>query len=224
VVDDDSQIRSVLRISLTVADYQVEEAQGGEEALRKVREFQPDLVLLDINMPGMSGIEVCRSIRAQSKIAIIMLTVRNLEADKVAALDAGADDFVTKPFSAPELLARVRAALRRLPHVPGLTSKVRFGDLVIDFATCTVSRGPRNAHLTPKEIDVLRFLIDRADQPVSHQEILSAVWGLDYSDHADYLRVLVRHLRKKIEVNPNKPFHLTTQPWIGYRFNTRREG
>jgi two-component system KDP operon response regulator KdpE len=220
VIDDEPQIRRIMKETLSSSGYEVDEAKNGEEGLVKVREFRPDLVLLDINMPEMDGISVCRAIRADSSVAIIMLTVRKAESEKVAALDAGADDFVTKPFSTPELLARVRAALRRVPIAQASTSKVELGDLTIDFASRTVKRGSTTSHLTPKELDLLRYLHRHANEAVSHRELLQAVWGPDYGDQVDYLRVVVKNLRKKIEVTPDQPQIIKTEPWVGYRFKT----
>jgi two-component system KDP operon response regulator KdpE len=219
VVDDEPQIRRIMRTTLTGAGYEVDDAKTGEEGLVKVREFRPDLVLLDINMPGMGGLAACREIRADPNVAIIMLTVHNTEADKVEALDAGADDFVTKPFSTPELLARIRAALRRLPVTQSSPAKVRFGSLTIDFDARTVNQGPRASHLTPKELDLLKYLTLHANEAVPHRELLQAVWGPDYGDQVDYLRVFIKSLRKKIEPNPEQPQYITTEPWVGYRFN-----
>jgi two-component system KDP operon response regulator KdpE len=218
VVDDEPQIRRIMRETLTAAGYEVDDARNGLEGLEKVRQFHPDLVLLDINMPEMDGVEVCRAIRSDSNVAIIMLTVRKAEADKVAALDAGADDFVTKPFSTPELLARVRAALRRVPLTHGGSRNLQFGELVIDLGARTVSRGPVGIHLTPKEWDVLRYLTQHANQAVSHRELLQAVWGPDYGDQVDYLRVVIKNLRRKIEADPEHPHFIKTEPWVGYRF------
>jgi two-component system, OmpR family, KDP operon response regulator KdpE len=219
-VDDEPQIRRVLRTTLTDAGYEVDDAKTGEEALEKVREFRPDLVLLDMNMPGMGGLAACREIRADLNIAIIMLTVRNAEADKVNALDAGADDFITKPFSTPELLARIRAALRRVPaSAQSLPSRLRAGQLTIDFTARTVSIRARTSHLTPKELDLLRHLTQHANEAVSHRELLQSVWGPDYGDQVDYLRVFIKNLRKKVELNPERPEYITTEPWVGYRFN-----
>jgi len=220
VVDDEPQIRRILRTALTGSGYEVDDARSGEQALEKVREFRPDLVLLDINMPGIGGLSACQAIRADTTIAIIMLTVRNSEEDKVRALDAGADDFVTKPFSTPELLARIRAALRRVPvSVQSSSARLELGRLVIDFVARTVHNGGVVSHLTPKELELLRYLTQHANQAVSHRELLQAVWGPDYGDQVDYLRVFIRSLRKKIEVNPDKPVFITTEPWVGYRFN-----
>ena len=220
VVDDEPQIRRIMRTTLTGAGYEVDEAKAGEEALEKLRSFRPDLVLLDINMPGMGGVAACRAMRADSGVAIIMLTVRNTENSKVEALDAGADDYVTKPFSTPELLARIRATLRRVPEAsPNAPLRLRVGNLEMDFASRTVSNGAKTAHLTPKELDILRFLTQHANQAVSHRQLLQAVWGPDYGDQLDYLRVFIMNLRKKVELNPETPEYITTEPWVGYRFN-----
>jgi len=212
-----------MRETLTAAGYEVDDARNGLEGLEKLREFRPDLVLLDINMPEMAGVEVCKAIRKDSSIAIIMLTVRKSDADKVAALDAGADDFVTKPFSTPELLARIRAALRRAPLAQGASARLQFGELVIDFGARTVARGTVTSHLTPKELELLRYLTQHANEAVSHRELLQAVWGPDYGDQVDYLRVVVKNLRKKIERTPEYPHFIKTEPWVGYRFDTSPE-
>jgi two-component system KDP operon response regulator KdpE len=212
-----------MRETLTNEGYEVDDAKNGMEGLEKLRQFRPDLVLLDINMPDMGGVEVCKFIRADSNVAIIMLTVRKSEADKVAALDAGADDFVTKPFSTPELLARVRATLRRMPLSQSSPTKLQFGQLTIDFAARTVTLGSATSHLTPKELDLLRYLTQHANQAVSHRELLQAVWGPDYGDQVDYLRVVIKNLRKKIESSPENPQYIRTEPWIGYRFNSTSE-
>src|ERR1700757_310609 len=164
VVDDQPKIRRFMRTTLVAEGYEVDEAKTGEEALESIRELRPDLVVLDMNMPGMGGLAACRAIRRDSDVAIVMLTVRNSEEDKVAALDAGADDFVTKPFSTPELLARVRAALRRAPNAQSSAGKVRVGALLIYFSARTISRGPTSAHLTPKELDLLRYLTQHANE------------------------------------------------------------
>lgn len=223
VVDDEPQIRRIMRVTLTGAGYEVDDAKTGEEALGKVREFRPDLVLLDINMPGMGGLAACRAIRSDANTAIIMLTVHSTEAAKVEALDAGADDFVTKPFSTPELLARIRAALRRLPVTQSSPSMLQVGQLTIDFTARTVSQGGTSSHLTPKELDLLRYLTQHANEAVSHRELLQAVWGPDYGDQVDYLRAFIKSLRKKIEPNPDSPQYITTEPWVGYRFNGKAE-
>jgi two-component system KDP operon response regulator KdpE len=220
VVDDEPQIRRIMRTTLTGAGYEVDDAKTGEEALEKLRDYHPDLVLLDMNMPGMGGLATCREIRAGTGVGIIMLTVRNTEADKVQSLDAGADDFINKPFSTPELLARIRAALRRVPATAQSSPpRVRVGKVVIDFAGRTAFNGVRTSHLTPKELDLVRYLTSHANEAVAHRELLQAVWGPDYGDQVDYLRVFIRNLRKKIESDPDHPELVTTEPWVGYRFN-----
>jgi two-component system, OmpR family, KDP operon response regulator KdpE len=208
-----------MRTTLIGAGYEIEDAKSGEEGLDKMKHFHPDLVLLDINMPGMGGLAACKMIRADKDIAIIMLTVRDSEEDKVSALDAGADDFITKPFSTPELLARIRAALRRVPALQINPHQTRIGSLVIDFVARTVDRGSEALHLTPKELELLRYFIQHPNQVVSHRELLQAVWGADYGHQVEYLRVFIKNLRKKIELNPENPELLVTEPWVGYRFN-----
>ena len=219
VVDDDPQIRRVLRTTLIAQGYEVKDARNGEEALDCVREGKLELIILDMNMPGMTGIDVCRSIRSTSDVAIIMLTVRDAEADKVSALDAGADDYVTKPFSSPELLARVRAALRRLPQtaITGPQS-IKFDDIEINFPARRAIVNNHEVRLTPKELDLLQYLIAHPNVPIPHTKLLQAVWGPDYGDEVEYLRVFINQLRKKIEPNPSKPKYLLTEPWVGYRF------
>ena len=219
VIDDEPQIRRFMRTTLIGAGYEIEDAKSGEEGLDKMKHFHPDLVLLDINMPGMGGLAACKMIRADKDIAIIILTVRDSEEDKVSALDAGADDFITKPFSTPELLARIRAALRRVPALQINPNRIRIGSLVIDFVARTVDRGSEALHLTPKELELLRYFIQHANQVVSHRELLQAVWGADYGHQVEYLRVFIKNLRKKIELNPEDPEFLVTEPWVGYRFN-----
>ena len=219
VVDDQPKIRRFMRATLAGDGYEVDESKSGEEALERIREFRPDLVVLDVNMPGMGGLAACRAIRNDTNIGIIMLTVRDSEEDKVAALDAGADDFVTKPFSTPELLARIRAALRRVRTPLSAPDKLRVGEIVIDFGARTVTNRVASIHLTPKELDLLRYLASHANQALSHRELLQAVWGPDYGDQVDYLRVFIKNLRRKIEPNPEHPEYIITEPWIGYRFN-----
>ncbi len=219
IVDDEPQIRRIMRTALIGARYEVDDARNGEQALEKVREFRPDLVLLDMNMPGMGGLAACRAIRSDTHIAVVMLTVRNSEPDKVGALDAGADDYITKPFSTPELLARIRAILRRVPSARTSAAKVHAGRLEIDFNARTVRNGAITLHLTPKELDLLRYLADRPNEVVKHRELLQAVWGPDYGDQVEYLRVFIKKLRNKIECDPERPVYITTEPWVGYRFN-----
>jgi two-component system KDP operon response regulator KdpE len=223
VVDDDPQIRRVMRVTLTGQGYEVDDARSGDAALEKLREQRFDLVLLDMNMPGIGGLETCHSIRSQSDIAVIMLTVRDSDEDKVAALDAGADDYVTKPYNAPELLARIRAALRRLPSAQGPTGPVRLGSVEVDFDTRRVTSRGRHLRLTPKEFELLRYFVTHPNKVLSHRELLQAVWGPDYGDQVDYLRVFVNQLRKKIEADPSNPNMLLTEPWAGYRLQLPAE-
>jgi len=224
IVDDDAQIRRVLRTTLISRGYEVGDARSGEEAVEKMRAQHYNLVLLDINMPGMGGLEACRALRRGSDVAIIMLTIRNTEADKVVALDAGADDYVTKPFGTPELLARIRAALRRLPSLEGAPQRVTLDKgIEVDFQARRVVRSGREARLTPKEHDLLRYLVSRPNETIPHRELLQAIWGSDYGDELEYLRVFINQLRKKIEPDPSNPRHLLTEPWVGYRFSPPRE-
>ncbi len=223
VVDDDPQIRRVLKVTLTGQGYEVDDAKNGEGALEKLRESRFDLVLLDMNMPGIDGLEACRAIREGSEIAIVMLTVRDNEVDTVSALDAGADDYVTKPFKTPELLARIRAALRRTPAGQGPTGRLTLGGVEIDFDARQVTSRGRHVHLTPKEFDLLRYLAAHANRVLTHRELLQAVWGPDYGEQVDYLRVVVNQLRKKIEAKPSAPVHLLTEPWVGYRLQLPAE-
>ena len=219
VVDDEPQIRRMMRATLTGTGHQVDEARTGEEALEKFRAFLPDLVLLDLNMPGMGGLETCRELRNGSDVPIIILTVRNAEKEKVEALDAGADDYVCKPFGMQELMARIRAALRRSPGSAETGPHIfASGDLEIDFENRRVRVNERSVRLTPKEFDLLRHLVSRGGKPVPHRELLQAVWGPDYGDETDYLRVFINHLRKKIEPDPARPKYVLTEPWVGYRF------
>jgi len=219
IVDDDPQIRRVMRTTLVTQGYEAADAKSGEEAIERFRESKYDLILLDMNMNGMDGIETCREIRAGSDVAIVMLTVRDAEKDKIAALDAGADDYVTKPFSAPELMARVRAALRRLPYGPeNGPQSIKSGNFEIDLQTRRVLTHGKEVRLTPKEFDLLRFLVSHPNVPVPHMKLLQAVWGPDYGEEVEYLRVFINQLRKKIEADPSNPQFLLTEPWIGYRF------
>jgi two-component system KDP operon response regulator KdpE len=219
VVDDEPQIRRVLRATLAAKGYEVVDARSGEEALEALRDSRFNLVLLDINMPGIGGLETCREIRASSEVAIIMLTVHNAEADKVAALDAGADDYVTKPFSTPELLARIRAALRRQPSAgEGAPESIVIEEVEIKLATRRVVVQGRESRLTPKEFDLLQYLLANPNLALPHARLLQAVWGPDYGDEVEYLRVFVNQLRKKIEPDPAHPKFLLTEPWVGYRF------
>jgi two-component system KDP operon response regulator KdpE len=219
VVDDEPQIRRVMRTTLSSQGYVITEAKTGEEALELMRKERPDLILLDVNMPGMGGLEACREIRRASDAPIIMLTIRNAERDKVAALDAGADDYVVKPFGIEELLARIRAALRRFSPadaIPPFASK----DLTIDFESRLVNVRGRAVHLTPKEYDVLKYLVGNQGKPLTHRRLLQAVWGPDYGNETENLRVVINQLRKKIEADPARPKYILTEPWVGYRFQS----
>ena len=218
LIDDESQIRRVLRTSLGAQGARILEAQNGEEALDVLRQQPVDVVVLDLNMPGMGGIEACRAIRAGWDVPIVVVSVRDAERDKIEALDAGADDYVTKPFSFDELLARIRAALRRsgfatdnAPH------KISVAGLEIDFDERRVIAGGKQVRLTPTEFDILRYLASHANRPVPHRRLLQAIWGPDYGDQVEYLRVFINQLRKKIEPPGDRPVFITTDPRIGYR-------
>ncbi len=225
VVDDEPQIRRVMRTTLSKHGYEVVDARSGKEALARLREELPDLVLLDLNLPGIGGLEACRTIRAGSEIPIIVLSVRSSEKDKVLALDAGADDYVTKPFSVEELLARIRAALRRVPASPEAGPRhLVLDDLKVDFEARKVTVRETEVHLTPKEFELFRYLVAHAGQPVPHRKLLQAVWGPDYGHEVEYLRVFVNQLRKKIEPDISNPKYILTEPWIGYRFEAPTVG
>ena len=217
VVDDEPQIRRVLRTTLSSNGYEVIEAKSGEEAIDMVVTERPKLVLLDVNMPGMSGLETCSKIRLSFEGPIIMVTVRNAERDKIAALDAGADDYVVKPFAIGELLARIRAALRRASSGESLP-RIEFPDLSIDFEKRTVDVRGGRVHLTPKEFEVLRFLAIHHGKPLTHKRLLQTVWGPEHAEETESLRVVISQLRKKIEKDPTQPAYILTEPWLGYRF------
>jgi len=221
VVDDEPQIRRVMRSTLSAHGYVISEAMSGEEAVATVHKRAPDLILLDVNLGGMSGIEACQEIRRASQAPIIMLTVRGGERDKVLALDAGADDYVVKPFGIEELLARIRAALRRHAsdgNTPAFSSK----DLSIDFESRALKVRGRAVHLTPKEFAVLKLLVAEQGKPLTHRRLLQTVWGPDFGEQTENLRVVINQLRKKIEKNPAHPEHILTEPWVGYRFQPTR--
>ncbi len=217
VVDDEPQIRRVLRTTLSFRGYTISEVATGEEAVELAGKLKPDLVLLDVNLPGMSGVETCREIRRITDAPIIMLTVRSAERDKVIALDAGADDYVTKPFSIEELLARIRASLRRHPSADALPPFVS-KELSVDFESRRVTVAGVDIHLAPKEFEVLRQLIANQGKPVTHRRLLQIVWGPEYGEETENLRVVINQLRKKIEKDPSQPKFILTEPWVGYRF------
>jgi two-component system KDP operon response regulator KdpE len=221
-VDDEPQIRRVLRTTLSAQGYTILEAKSGEEALEMVRRERVDLVLLDVNLSGISGLETCREIRTSSDVPIIMLTVRNSEADKVQALDAGADDYVVKPFGAEELMARIRAALRRSSPAEALPA-FESADLKIDFAKRVVTVHGNQVRLTPKEFELLRHLVANQGTAIPHRRLLQAVWGPDYGEETEYLRVFINQLRKKVEPDPSHPRYILTEPWLGYRFERPQE-
>jgi two-component system, OmpR family, KDP operon response regulator KdpE len=220
VVEDDGGIRQSLFETLSALGFVIGEAGTGEEALVRLRMFNYDAALLDINMPGMGGMEACRRIRSEyPQLPIIMLTVRDEEDDKVEALDAGADDYVTKPFQIRELTARLRSAIRRARTQPlAAGAPTVIGDLTLDPVRCRVEKQDREIHLTPKEFEMLRYLMQHAGRPVPHARLLTAIWGPEYGNEREYLRVLVSQLRKKIEDDPAHPTYILTDSYVGYRF------
>jgi two-component system, OmpR family, KDP operon response regulator KdpE len=222
VVDDEPQIARVLRTGLKTHGYDVRVASDGISALETFEDWHPDLVVTDLAMPNLDGLELCRRLRAISQLPIIVLSVRGEEKTKVEALDAGADDYVTKPFGMEELLARVRAQLRRAlaPASNEDSSAVlEVGDFRIDMEARSVFVRDREVHLTPKEYDLLVHFVRHAGKVITHRTLLAAVWGGNYTEQGEYLRVFVGQLRKKIEPNPSTPRYILTEPWIGYRFN-----
>ncbi len=218
IADDDPQIRRVLRASLTASGYESCEARTGLEVLEMMRIEKPDLVLLDFNMPEMNGLDACKSIRLGYKTPVIVLSVRDQDLDKVAILDAGANDYLTKPFSMPELLARIRVALRKGAPAEATISSFSNGELEVDFQARRVKVRGKEVRLTPKELDLFRILIQNAGKPVAHRELLQLVWGPEHGQELEYLRVFINQLRKKVEPKPSEPRFIITEPWIGYRF------
>jgi len=215
VIDDEPQITRVLRTALTAQAFDVRTANDPEEGLRTFREWPPDLVITDLMMPGMTGVEVCRAVRAAGDTPVLVLSVRDHERSKVEALDAGADDYVTKPFSIQELLARVRAHLRRAPERS--STVVEAGDFVVDTAAHEITVQGKPVHLTPKEFDLLAYLARHAGKVITHRALLTAVWGAQSAHQPEYLRVFVGQLRKKLEAETGKQY-IQTEPWVGYRF------
>jgi two-component system KDP operon response regulator KdpE len=221
VVDDDSQIRRVMRTTLEAQGYEVDEAGSGEKALDILRSSNYDLILLDINLPGRTGLETSREIRGSSPVPIIMLTVRDAAVDKIEALDSGAQDYVTKPFSMGEILARIRAVLRRTASPSGSRiTHLQLDNVEIDFEARRVIVDSKYVRLTAKEFDLLLYLASNANRTISHREILLQVWGAEHVDQRKYLRVFVNRLRKKIEPTPHAPKYLMTEPFVGYRLQT----
>jgi two-component system KDP operon response regulator KdpE len=216
VVDDEPQILRVMRASLPIRGYEVLTASSGKEALDQLSKQVPDLVILDLAMPEMSGLEVCRRVREFSAVPIIILSAKGSGSDKVAALDLGADDYVTKPFGMDELLARARAVLRRLSSTNDRVLTV--GDVTIDIDEHRVVVAGKEIRLTPKEFDVFKYLVNNAGKVVTHRALLQTVWGWESTDQTEYLRVFINQLRRKIEIDASHPRYLITEPWVGYRF------
>jgi two-component system, OmpR family, KDP operon response regulator KdpE len=223
IVDDEPQITRVLRTSLSGNGYDVRTASDGYAGLRSAREWLPDLVISDISMPNMEGIELCRQLRAESRVPIIVLSVKGAEKTKVEALDAGADDYVTKPIGMDELLARVRRNLART-NLPEDSSKraINIGDFAIDADAFRVAVKGREIRLTPKELELLLYLARHASRVVTHRTLLAAIWGPNSVEQPEHLRVLVGQLRKKLEKD-NAPHYIVTEPWVGYRFEPSGE-
>ena len=219
VVDDEQQITLVLRSGLTKHGYEVRVAAEGESALELFHAWTPDLVLTDLSMLNMNGLELCRRLRAFSAVPIIVLSVKGEETAKIEALDAGADDYVTKPFGIGELLARVRAALRRSPVAADDNDAIiEEGDFRVDPQTRDVSVAGKDVHLSPKEFDLLLYFIRHPGKVLTHRTLLAKIWGGNSVEQTEYLRVFIRHLRKKIEPDPARPCYILTDPWVGYRF------
>jgi two-component system KDP operon response regulator KdpE len=219
IADDEPQITRVLRTGLSNRGYEVRVAADGESALDTFNDWHPDLVITDLSMPNMDGIELCGRLRMMSQVPIIVLSVKGEEKTKVEALDAGADDYVTKPFGIEELMARVRATLRRAPASTEDPVVLDEGDFHLDFETHSVSVKGRDIHLTPKEFELLAHLIRHAGKVLTHRKLLTAIWGGNYAEQTEYLRVFIGQLRKKIEPDPSTPRYILTEPWIGYRFD-----
>ena len=217
LVDDEPQIRRVLQTTLCEAGYDVILTKNGQEGINAVVREHPDLVLLDINLPDMTGFDACRLIRVSFAGPILMVTVRNSVRDKIDALDAGADDYIVKPFAMGELLARVRAALRRSSAEQPLP-KIESSELTVDLEMRMVNVRGKSVHLTPKEFDVLRLLVTQQGRPVTHRKMLQIVWGPEYGEETEPVRIVIKQLRQKIEKDPAHPRYLLTEPWIGYKF------
>jgi two-component system KDP operon response regulator KdpE len=221
VADDDPVMRRSLCAALKAAGHMVDEARDGEQAVRMFRERPKDLALLDINMPGMGGIDACRRIRAaMPAVGIIMITVRDSEDDIIQALEAGADDYLTKPFRIRELIARLNAVMRRSRGPVGLEVPIlRAGKLELDVGHRTLRKNGDEVHLSPIEFDMLHYMMQHCELPLDHSKLLRAIWGPEYGQEFEYLRTYVRLLRKKIENDPARPEYILTEPWLGYRFH-----
>jgi len=222
VVDDEPQLTRVLRTGLKSRGYEVLAADDGVSGFRLFKEWQPDLVITDLAMPNMDGLELCKQLRAISQVPIIILSAKGEERIKVTALDIGADDFVTKPFGIDELLARLRAALRRSRSQPANATEQKIlseGDFHVDLEARNVAVAGREIRLTPKEFDLLVYFFKHSGKVLTHRTLLAAVWGGDYVEQDQYLRVFVGNLRKKLESNPAAPKYILTEPWVGYRFS-----
>jgi len=219
VVDDEPQITRVLKTALSSRGYAVRAAADGDDAIQVIKEWPPDLVITDLRMPNMDGLALCRHIRSKSAIPVIVLSVKGEEKIKVEALDAGADDYVTKPFNMNELLARVRAALRRASAAqPPGSQIIEIGDFGVDLSTRMVRVKDREVRLTPKEFDLLAYLVQHAGKVITHRALLAAVRGENSVEQPEYLRVFIGHLRKKLETDESTPRYILTEPWVGYRF------
>jgi two-component system KDP operon response regulator KdpE len=217
IVDDEPQARRVLRIALVSRAFEVSDARSGEEALEALRQEMPDVILLDLKMPGIGGLETCRLIRERSEVPIMIVSARKAEKEKVQALESGADDYVTKPLAIEELVARIHALTRR-SSVGDHSPIVRLGSVEINLESHEVSKGGKTEHLTSKEFKLLYYLLQNAGKVISHRRLLQAVWGPDYGNEVEYLRVFVNQLRKKIEPDPSSPKYILTEPSTGYRF------
>jgi two-component system KDP operon response regulator KdpE len=220
VVDDEPKIRMFIRANLEARAYEVHLAQDGIEAVETAARIDPDVVVLDVNMPRMNGIEACRRIREWADMPIIILSVRDEEADKVKALDEGADDYVTKPFGIEELLARIRVALRRSTGARSVLPVFAAGDLEVDFSKRVVKQRGQIVKLTRTEYELLAYLVSNRGRVLTHKEILHNVWGTEYAEESEYVRVFIRQLRSKIEEDPSSPRFILTEPRVGYRFAT----
>ncbi|OPZ74120.1 MAG: KDP operon transcriptional regulatory protein KdpE [Firmicutes bacterium ADurb.Bin456] len=216
VIDDEKQIRRLLKVALTSYGYTVEEASFGQDGLNKAATYRPDLILLDLGLPDLDGLEVIRKLREWTRTPVIILSVKEQENDKIAALDNGADDYVTKPFGMGELLARIRASLRHNGPA-GEEPVLSFGELVVDLAGRRVTVGEKEVKLTPIEYDLLRNLAACAGKVLTHKHLLRAVWGPAYENDTHYLRVFIGQMRRKIEADPARPKHIITEPGVGYR-------